>query len=78
VIEEENLPIYVCNAVDTLKIEGEFTGDYNEIVVCRILDDVHGTPIDAWVQEQIKIKKESQDKSEYEEYLRLKAKFETK
>lgn len=79
---KEELPVYVTGAFDWMVYNDEDgcenvdAYDLNEIVICKILDEIDGVDTATWVKQQIiKTKKEAYDE-EYQQYLKLKEKFE--
>ena len=79
---KEELPVYVTGAFDWMVSDDEGGCedvdfyDLNEIVICEILDKIDGVDTATWVKQQIiKTKKEADDE-EYQQYLKLKEKFE--
>lgn len=84
---KEELPVYVNDAFDCMVSDDENGSedvdvyDFNEIVICEILDEIDGVDTATWIKQQIiKTKKEANDEEsndeEYQQYLKLKEKFE--
>ena len=86
VIDKEQLPEWTLEAAEIIMndegcgsvIEYEMDGPKieDEIVICEILGEIDGVPIDKWIRHQVVEGKIKKSNKEYQEYLRLKEKFE--
>ena len=81
--DKEELSVYVTEAFDFIVSDDDDCNtdnvdfyDLNEIVICKILDDIDGVDTSTWVKEQIIKNKKQVDDEEYQYYLKLKEKVE--
>lgn len=86
VIDKEQLPEWTLDAADIIMGDDgyESVTEYekdgpkieDEIVICEILGEIDGVPIDKWIRHQVVEGKIKKSNEEYQDYLRLKEKFE--
>ena len=86
VIDKEQLPEWTLEAAEIIMndegcgsvIEDEMDGSNigEEIVICEILGEIDGVALDKWIRHQVVEGKIQKSNKEYQEYLRLKKKFE--
>lgn len=74
---KEELSVYVTCAFDAI-VGDEDVDEYdlNDLVICEILDEIDGIDTATWIKQQIIQNKKEVEDEEYQQYLKLKEKYE--